>query len=367
MTTHVTAPNSSSQPISAEWSSERSTWRRLGRVVWLQHRAGCLSFLVVFAVLVAAILIEGVRAHSAYAAFVSAGCVSVHFRTTATCNGDALALSGGAEFKAIGVALIGLPLLVGVFLGAPLVAREVESGTVGFAWTQGVSRSRLVLTTLGFLCAGVALMGLLLGLLYGGWYAHLYEVALAPIYDQWQATLFATTWWLLPLWMVLGLAVGTLSGAQIRRVVPAMAASAAVVGGLIVGTYLLLPDLLGVGAAVRRLAAPIGVMANGTIHAPTQSGWPFPSGSWVVRSWLTGRGGHVLGIQAVQHAAYELSLRTPAGGARWLALHHVAFWVSYQPPGHFWAVQAVEGVIVLALAALVVTTTLRLLRRRVGA
>ena len=30
-----------------------------------------------------------------------------------------------------------LPGLLGVFVGAPVVARELESGTYRFAWTQG--------------------------------------------------------------------------------------------------------------------------------------------------------------------------------------------------------------------------------------
>lgn len=335
MTATVVTSHSAPRGATRAWDTETSAWRRLGRVVWLQHRPACLGFLALFAVLAAAIVIEASRAHGAYAAFVSAGCVPTHLRTTTACNNDALALTDGAEFRAIGMALVVLPLLVGVFLGAPLVSREVESGTFRFAWTQGCSRSRLVLFTLGVLALGLAVAGLLLGLLYGGWYAHAYEVVLAPGNDQWQPVLFATTWWLLPLWMVLGLAVGTLTGVGIRRVVPAMAATTAVVGALIAGMYLLLPRLLGIGADVRRLRAPIGTMALGTIHTPDQLGWPFPLGSWVVRGW-------------------------PAGAGR-------SLFVSYQPPGHFWAAQAVEGAAVLVVVALCAALTLRLVGRRAGA
>ena len=42
----------------------------------------------------------------------------------------------------IGILLLLLPLLIGLFWGAPLVSREVEHGTHRLVWTQGVSRRR---------------------------------------------------------------------------------------------------------------------------------------------------------------------------------------------------------------------------------
>src|SRR5579863_5244123 len=43
---------------------------------------------------------------------------------------------------------VAFPALLGMFWGAPLVARELESGTYRLAWTQGVTRGRWVLTKL---------------------------------------------------------------------------------------------------------------------------------------------------------------------------------------------------------------------------
>ena len=42
--------------------------------------------------------------------------------------------------------LVFLPALIGVFVGAPLLARELEHGTYRFAWTQGVTRRRWLLS-----------------------------------------------------------------------------------------------------------------------------------------------------------------------------------------------------------------------------
>ena len=51
----------------------------------------------------------------------------------------------------LGILLVLLPMLVGLFLGAPLVAREVEQGTHRLVWTQGVSRLRWATTKFGLI------------------------------------------------------------------------------------------------------------------------------------------------------------------------------------------------------------------------
>ena len=59
-----------------------------------------------------------------------------------------------------GVVLV-VPGLIGIFWGAPLVARELESGTFRLAWTQSISRTRWTLCKLGLLgLAGMAVAGL---------------------------------------------------------------------------------------------------------------------------------------------------------------------------------------------------------------
>ena len=60
----------------------------------------------------------------------------------------------------------GLPLLmvvIGVLVGAPLVAREVEQRTQLVAWTQSISRARWYATKTAVLATGLAMAGLLAG------------------------------------------------------------------------------------------------------------------------------------------------------------------------------------------------------------
>jgi len=54
-----------------------------------------------------------------------------------------------------------MPVLAGMFLGASLVAREIETGTARFAWAQGAGRAR-------WLLASVIPVGLILVVIAAG-------------------------------------------------------------------------------------------------------------------------------------------------------------------------------------------------------
>jgi hypothetical protein len=77
-----------------------------------------------------------------------------------------------------------------------------------------------------------------------------------------------------------------------------------------------------------------------------------------VRSWLTGPGANNVLSQIEKAKDGQID------ATRLLALHHDAFWVSYQPASRFWIFQGVEGAILIVLAALLVLGTLWVVRRR---
>ena len=59
-------------------------------------------------------------------------------------------------------AVLALPAIIGVFWGAPLVARELEAGTHRLVWTQTVTRTRWLATKVGLIgLAAMAAAGLL--------------------------------------------------------------------------------------------------------------------------------------------------------------------------------------------------------------
>src|SRR4051812_50063354 len=58
-------------------------------------------------------------------------------------SNDRLLFNGGIAVLAVA------PALIGIFWGAPLVARELETGTYRLVWNQSVTRGRWLATKLG--------------------------------------------------------------------------------------------------------------------------------------------------------------------------------------------------------------------------
>jgi len=63
-----------------------------------------------------------------------------------------------------------VPLLIGMFWGGPLVAREIEQGTYRLAWTQSVSRGRWLATKLGIFLLGAAAVAAILTAVLTWWF-----------------------------------------------------------------------------------------------------------------------------------------------------------------------------------------------------
>ena len=87
------------------------------------------------------------------------------------------AVKGGATeiiFYGGAFLLYAVPVLIGIFWGAPLVTREVEAGTHRLAWNQSVTRARWVAAKLGLIgLAAMATAGLL-SLMTSWWASPLY-------------------------------------------------------------------------------------------------------------------------------------------------------------------------------------------------
>jgi ABC-type transport system involved in multi-copper enzyme maturation permease subunit len=109
------------------------------------------------------------------------------------------------------------PALIGMFWGAPLVAREIESGAVRLVFTQSISRSRWLLSKLVMVGIGSAIAGGLVSLLVTWW---------ARAWDHYNDLPFGTfdTRNIVPIaYCVFSFAMGTLIGLLVRRTIPAMA------------------------------------------------------------------------------------------------------------------------------------------------
>jgi hypothetical protein len=343
------------------------------RVALTQHRAALVTIFVAFVVFAIAIVIGRDAVSASYANYLAAGCTLAHPNNLQVCVNASNQFADIPSFTPLIVGLRLFPLVIGAFIGAPLVAREMESGTYRFAWTQGVGRVRLLIVTLAMLAMIVTPVAVALGFLLGGWYIHPYAVINIAVGSHWQSGLFTTTWWMTPVWTLFALAIGTLVGAVVKRTVAAIATTAVVIGGVLIAVGLYVTRIFDIGAV-----ASSRILLNGMNSGPLNSmavRGEGPAGSWLVRAWYTGPGGQVLGIKAANRVGLHLdSLLESTGGAnnpdaakRWLALHHYKYWVSYQPADHFWILQAVVGLVVLALTLLCVVLAARFIRgRRAG-
>ena len=112
-------------------------------LAWRQFRAQAvtaIAALAAFAVLLAA---TGPHLASMYAASGITGC---HGGSCGQLASSFLSLVGAGIYPAVyllGIAGIVLaPAVIGIFWGAPLIAREFEAGTFRLAWTQSITRAR---------------------------------------------------------------------------------------------------------------------------------------------------------------------------------------------------------------------------------
>jgi hypothetical protein len=306
-------------------------------VTWVGWRLQRTETLVAGAVLVAlAILLvpQGAHMGSAFASGNLGACIPAR---SPTCG---LAISGFlARFTFIRGVLDQLrltPGVIGVLLAAPLIL-ELENGTYRLAWTQGVTRRRLLAARLG--------IAVVTCLLAAGAFALLStwsRVALDRLVGRMESGTFDIEW-IVPLGcavFALGLALAI--GVATRRTgVSLVVAFAGYVGCRILVDTQLRPHYL--TPVIRRFAIGNGLPdVNRDLvlseHLIDKAGRPFTVTSQIVSACRGGSNG---------------------SGGDCLARHGAAFvQLIYQPAGRFWALQGIEtaifagvGVALIVLAA----------------
>lgn len=358
MTTLTAARAENRRQLPGPWS--RMTW-----ITWRQHRSALAGFGLLFGGSAVLMLYAGIRVHDAYNTLVQHGC-SVASSMGRCAQAGALFLGQPFDLYPNGVALAlhVSPLLIGMFLGAPLLAREYEAGTLRFAWTQGTGRLRWAATQFALLAAVMAAVTCGLAAL-AGWATQ--PFAALGYVSRWQAGQFDTTMITAVGWALAAFALGTLLGVVIKRTVAAMAVTAAAVTALVAAAYWKLDYLL-LRVGTRTIADPSMVSVNygqRELNTYAQQAYPGPAGSWLVHGWFAGPTGRPLGQAAVSDITRRLFTNKPSAALHWLAQHHDTFLVAYQPAARYWLFQAVAGGILLLITAALVTATLLLIRRSV--
>jgi hypothetical protein len=193
------------------------------------------------------------------------------------------------------------------------VPGEFEAGTEDFAWTQGVTRRRWVLTNLGWAFAVAAAWGGALAVLFTWWRgpANALDGPVKLINFDVQGVAPVA-------YAVFAMALGMAAGALFRRVVPAIATTLAVFLAVRIVTALYLRQQFAVSANV----SPVG-------GAPPRS---YSLGADI----LPGRA-------AAPGASRCQSLPC-------LAAHGYYQHITYLPASRFWPVQGAESGVFLILA-----------------
>ncbi len=327
-------------------------WTRLAYVTWRQHRAALTGAAAFLGAISLYLLIMGLAINNAYAKVASCRPASsgVCQQLAHDFNGQYWGGGGTGARSAGGAQTVSslmrvVPVLLGVFLGAPVVARELESGTFRFAWTQGCSRVRWAVAKLVLLAVVVTAVTWAFTQLFS-WYYHPFVAdgqvsRLLPLAFGLLGVAFAA-------WTLAAFAIAVFFGALIRRTVPAMATTLASWAFLAIGTAVGLRQ---------HYQAPLRTTANP------------PNSAWVLSSYVTGPNGQVLnqgGLnQLVQHAPASVqNSPNPNALTNWLAQQHYTQWTSYEPASRFWHFQLIEGGWLLALSVVLLAATVWLVRRR---
>ncbi|ADI11070.1 transmembrane transport protein [Streptomyces bingchenggensis BCW-1] len=325
----------------------RPRTRGLVWLVWRQHRAALWAGLALVVAVAAYILWQRAQMVGYMRAHDIDGCADwqdfCHGKRTAPRRGtdpitDAyfhLRDAYRTPLLNTGRLLIALPALIGVFVGAPLFARELETGTHQLVWTQSVSRTRWLAAKLALPLAAVLTGTTVLAVLYTWWWraarVQFSDIAwgTAVPFDATGPAAVA----LAPLSFFLGAAAGLL----LRRTLPAMVATL----GITVGVQ------YGLGALRPHLMTPRTIVSDATgAFARTPSELFYTSWRGFTEGFLTRSGEKVPSDRcssAVGDDDWNRCLaRLGATKRQYEELH---------PASHFWPMQWIQAGICLAAAA----------------
>jgi hypothetical protein len=292
------------------------------------------------------------------------------------------------------VVILVAPALIGMFWGAPLVARELEGGTFKLVWTQGVSRSRWLAAKVGLV--GLASVGAagLLSLMVTWWSSPFDRIAMSPFSPS-----FFDRRDIVPIgYAAFAFVLGVAAGAVIRRTLAAMAATlVAFIGARVAVFEWIRPRLM----TPLRITAPFDINPSG----PGASGYgALNPADWVTSEQTINRAGQVIGQNGGIGPNGELGFNIsnngtitmggvgtcpnkftppkigsgagrltagPSSGAVHafstcadkLGIREV---LTYQPADRYWAFQCYETAIFVGLALVLAGFTLWWVRRRLS-
>jgi hypothetical protein len=316
------------------------TWRQFRTQTWIT-----LGALAVIAVALAVI------GHNLADLWASSGASACHTNCGTAVNTFLNEVRGGIGDKVYNFALAlmyVMPALIGIFWGAPLIARELETGTHRLAWNQSVTRTRWLATKLIIVGGASAASVGLLSWAVTSWAHHIDHANANRI-----TPLVYGARGIVPIgYALFAFMLGVTMGVLIRRTVPAMAATLAIYLAAVVSMPLwirahLAPAVhttspLDLSRIRDLLIKPRGAME--VVSGVT------PHGAWVLTNTsITTTGQLFTGPANPQYCSEN---QGPRACMNWIGSLGLRQDLTYQPASHFWPLQLAETGIFLAAALL---------------
>jgi hypothetical protein len=227
-----------------------------------------------------------------------------------------------------------LPALVGVFWGAPLIARELERGTQRLAWGQSVTRQRWLTVKLAALALAALLSGAVQSVLIT-WATDQFTV-MQTINRFEDRALFDIVGVVPPALWLFALALGVTTGLLVRRTLPAMAITLTLLAVALLGLNVLRPHYA--TPETRTMEQAAAARDGAAIYAPPQD--------WVFGTRLRRGDGRTVTDGAAQQLCPQS--QPPQWDEACLSGHGIAVHQSFHPQSRFWRFQWTEAGILLA-------------------
>ena len=270
--------------------------------------------------------------------------------------------------------IILLPAVIGLFWGAPLIARELESGTFRLAWNQSVTRERWLAVKLGVVgLASMAAAGLL-SLILGWWASPIDQAATIQPVGGFENRFFPVvfgTRGIAPIgYAAFAFVLGVLVGLMIRRTIPAMGVTLAVIAAVqIVFPLWIRPHLI---TPVRNVSTVtvgniqgLGVNPGNQQIQNVMVAAPDVPGTWIISNQVTTASGST-SLGTVPQACQGPLASGPQACFSALAQKNLKSVVTYEPPDRYWTFQWLELGIFLTVAVLLAWGCFWWVRRRLS-
>jgi hypothetical protein len=329
-------------------------------LTWRQFRTQAVTASAALAAFAVLLAVTGPHLASLYAASEITGCqggscgqLASNFLTRVS------ATSVDPVVFTLGIAAIVLaPAVIGIFWGAPLIAREFETGTFRLAWSQSISRTRWLAVKLAL--TGLAAMAVTegLSLIQGWWAAPIGQAARLAVRSSFPlgmgpfSLLAFDAHGIVPLgYAAFAFVLGVTAGAVLRRTVPAMAVTLAIFAAVQVAIPLgIRPHFFPPShttAAMSSFSA-LGTSISPSTFAFTVDFLPSQPGAWIISSGAVNAAGQP--VAAIPAPCAAPGANGSPAFEPCLTRHGIRVAITYQPTSRYWAIQWTETAIYLALA-----------------